>query len=55
MPLYTSLHSLLNVFVQIANKMGLQKKMFVSYVFIEYLKPESNSTLVTTIKLKAEE
>jgi hypothetical protein len=27
MPLYTFLHNLLNVLVQIANKMGLQKKM----------------------------
>jgi hypothetical protein len=26
MPLYTFLHNLLNVLVQIANKMGLQKK-----------------------------
>jgi hypothetical protein len=26
MPLYTCLHNLLNVLVQIANKMGLQKK-----------------------------
>jgi hypothetical protein len=26
MPLYTSLHNLLNVLVQAANKMGLQKK-----------------------------
>jgi hypothetical protein len=27
MPLYTFIHSLLNVLVQIANKMGLQKKI----------------------------
>jgi hypothetical protein len=27
MPLYTFLHNLLNVLVQIANKMGLQKNM----------------------------
>jgi hypothetical protein len=26
MPLYTFIHNLLNVLVQIANKMGLQKK-----------------------------
>jgi hypothetical protein len=29
MPLYTFLHSLLNVLAQIANKMGLQKKCYV--------------------------
>jgi hypothetical protein len=27
MPLYTFMHNLLNVVVQIANKLGLQKKM----------------------------
>jgi hypothetical protein len=37
MPLYTFLHKLLNVLVQIANKMGLQKKRFYGRrnVFIE--------------------
>jgi hypothetical protein len=30
MPLYTSVHTLLNVLVQIANKMGLQKKKKLS-------------------------
>jgi hypothetical protein len=30
MPLYTFLHNLLNVLVQIANKMGLQKKTAVA-------------------------
>jgi hypothetical protein len=37
MPLYTVLHSLPNVLVQIANKMGLQKKidLYAAYGLIE--------------------
>jgi hypothetical protein len=31
MPLYTFLHNLLNVLVQIANKMGLQKEKYNAY------------------------
>jgi predicted house-cleaning noncanonical NTP pyrophosphatase (MazG superfamily) len=30
MPLYTFLHNLLNVLAQIANKMGFNKKNFIS-------------------------
>jgi hypothetical protein len=31
MPLYTSIHNLLDVLVQIANKMGLQKKSGIGH------------------------
>jgi hypothetical protein len=40
MPFYTFLHNLLNVFVQIANKMGLQNKNKTEYFDILEWGPE---------------
>jgi hypothetical protein len=37
MPLYTFIHSLLNVLVQIANKMGLQKKWHSFTNYLAYI------------------
>jgi hypothetical protein len=35
MTMYTFLHSLLNVLVEIANKMGLQKKLYKIYIKVK--------------------
>jgi hypothetical protein len=50
MPLYTFLHNLLNVHVQIANKMGLQKKIAIHNILV---RSEVSRAVTTSLATRA--
>jgi hypothetical protein len=51
MPLYTFLHNLLNVLVQIANEMGLQKNIHARQ-FVAMVKPNCITDMTHNTKYK---